>query len=591
MVTTVTPLPALDRNDPDFRNDVDTFFATQLPTFTTQVNTLATEVETIGNTATTQASIATTQATIATTQAGISTTKANEAAASAQAALNAPGTNANSTTSNTIGTGVKSFTIETGKNYAVGMYVYIAATAGIGNYMYGQISAFNSGAGTISITVEAVQGSGTFTAWTITPSAPNTLVLQSVRLPNIQPSLVYAFSDGVLPQEIQATSGGACRLLGRNLQYLDAPARVPALDYDYTTGNCKGLTVEGTRVFTTLWSSDLTNAAWIKSEVTATASGLSFAGEPMYTVAKTTTTTSASVRQVLQNTVNPINHVASLMLAAGTSTQVDVALFGANAPIEGINSDSTALITSGPGTLTRISGARWRITGLSSTVPTFVDIHRAYVSTAETTSIYIYPDTSSSTTSGASVLVGRVAVERGVGILKSTSYARTTSSTFTRDSDFYFVSGLDFTNNFNPEEGTVVVSCTPNYDSKFGVILRIDDGTDANRLVVQMTSGNVVRYNGLKAGVDLTNIDISPALSGRLCAAITFKNGEAQMSVNGGTTTVVTGIGSIPVRNRLVLGSYSNNVDPLNNNIHSVAFYSKACTPSQLQALSGYWRG
>lgn len=61
----VTPLPSLDRSSPTFRADVDTFFATQLPTFSTEVNTVATDATTQASTATAQAVIATQQAVLA----------------------------------------------------------------------------------------------------------------------------------------------------------------------------------------------------------------------------------------------------------------------------------------------------------------------------------------------------------------------------------------------------------------------------------------------------------------------------------------------------------------------------------------------
>lgn len=44
-LTNITPLPALSRTDPNFKQDVDTFFGTQLPTFTTDINSLATGLE------------------------------------------------------------------------------------------------------------------------------------------------------------------------------------------------------------------------------------------------------------------------------------------------------------------------------------------------------------------------------------------------------------------------------------------------------------------------------------------------------------------------------------------------------------------
>jgi hypothetical protein len=97
---------------------------------------------------------------------------ATAAAASATTAQNiATGYTATSTTSVAIGTGSKAFTIQTGKNFAVGQYVLIMQTSNpTVNWMFGQITAFTAGTGALTVNVSVVGGSGTINAWTITIS-------------------------------------------------------------------------------------------------------------------------------------------------------------------------------------------------------------------------------------------------------------------------------------------------------------------------------------------------------------------------------------------------------------------------------------
>lgn len=94
---TMTAIPALDRTSGTFKADVDTFFASRMPTFVTEANALQTDVtakQVLASAAavTAQAAIdaglanAAANATTATTQAGIATTKAGEANSSAIAA-------------------------------------------------------------------------------------------------------------------------------------------------------------------------------------------------------------------------------------------------------------------------------------------------------------------------------------------------------------------------------------------------------------------------------------------------------------------------------------------------------------------------
>ncbi|HYE46211.1 MAG TPA: hypothetical protein VEA44_10615 [Caulobacter sp.] len=94
------------------------------------------------------------------------------AASSAASALNAPGTNATSTTSLTVGTGTKNLTLaQTGKAYSAGQTVVIASTASPNNQMTGVITSFTSGTGAMVVDAQQVLGSGTFAAWTISLGA------------------------------------------------------------------------------------------------------------------------------------------------------------------------------------------------------------------------------------------------------------------------------------------------------------------------------------------------------------------------------------------------------------------------------------
>jgi hypothetical protein len=76
-------------------------------------------------------------------------------------------TSSTSTTSNTIGTGSKSFTVETGKGYLAGQSLSIANTTTPTNRMFAVVTSYNSGTGALVVNVQAIEGSGTFTAWSI----------------------------------------------------------------------------------------------------------------------------------------------------------------------------------------------------------------------------------------------------------------------------------------------------------------------------------------------------------------------------------------------------------------------------------------
>jgi hypothetical protein len=88
-------------------------------------------------------------------------------------ALNLNDVIGSSSTSNSVGTGAKTFTANTAKSWQPGMWVLIADTAAPStNYMAGPVTSYNSGTGSLVVNVAVAVGSGTKTAWTISQSAP-----------------------------------------------------------------------------------------------------------------------------------------------------------------------------------------------------------------------------------------------------------------------------------------------------------------------------------------------------------------------------------------------------------------------------------
>ena len=137
----------------------------------------ASSASTSASTATTQASNASTSASNAATSASNAATSASNASTSATNAENsALSTGARltstSTTSNSIGTGTKTWTTQTAKGWAVGMYAIAYRTSDVTQYMTGQVTAYDAGTGSISLSILSgnTNGSGTYTDWTFAVS-------------------------------------------------------------------------------------------------------------------------------------------------------------------------------------------------------------------------------------------------------------------------------------------------------------------------------------------------------------------------------------------------------------------------------------
>jgi len=85
------------------------------------------------------------------------------------------GTIASSTTSNSIATGSKNFTVETGKGFPTGLPVKAVDNANTANFMTGAVTSYNSGTGALVIEVDATGGSGTLADWAVYPNISTAL--------------------------------------------------------------------------------------------------------------------------------------------------------------------------------------------------------------------------------------------------------------------------------------------------------------------------------------------------------------------------------------------------------------------------------
>lgn len=121
--------------------------------------------------ATSAASSATNAATSANSAAANATSASasasNATASAVAAAQQAAALTGTSATPLTIGTGSRSLTTGIALQFVVGEFVVIANTPTPTNYLHGQVTAYNSGTGVLTVNILDTGGSGTFSDWTI----------------------------------------------------------------------------------------------------------------------------------------------------------------------------------------------------------------------------------------------------------------------------------------------------------------------------------------------------------------------------------------------------------------------------------------
>ncbi len=85
---------------------------------------------------------------------------------------------ATSTTSWTVGTGSKAYTLAeaTTRAFAIGQTVRVSSTASPANYGEGQITAYDTGTKVLTVNITTTAGSGTLSAWTISVASPSSAI-------------------------------------------------------------------------------------------------------------------------------------------------------------------------------------------------------------------------------------------------------------------------------------------------------------------------------------------------------------------------------------------------------------------------------
>jgi hypothetical protein len=126
------------------------------------------------------------------------------------------GVTGTSTTSNSIGTGAKTFTTQTGLGFVVGNTIRLAFDST--NYMTGDVTSYNSGTGSLVVNVTAVVGSGTRTSWTISLAAVGANNASSVSFTpagNVSATNVQAAIQELDTEKLSSAAGA---VTGTNLE-------------------------------------------------------------------------------------------------------------------------------------------------------------------------------------------------------------------------------------------------------------------------------------------------------------------------------------------------------------------------------------
>lgn len=168
----------------------------------------------------------------------------------------------------------------------------------------------------------------------------------------------------------------------------------------------------------------------------------------------------------------------------------------------------------------------------------------------------------------------------------ATSVIPTTTAAATRAADILSIIGANFSNWYNPVEGTMVAEFSHFRPGGFPAVASINNGSLSDRINLIAGGGNLFRGSVVTASVsqaDMSTGTYTLNSVGKLAVAVKA-NDFALAASNGALQTDTSG--TMPTVDRLQLGFQSGGLDVLNGHIRSFKYYNTRLSNGQLQSLT-----
>ncbi len=379
------------------------------------------------------------------------------------------------------------------------------------------------------------------------------------------PSLILVparFKTGKLYTPVATTSGGV--VLGAsgdfNVTRATTATRVnasglvesvasgiPRLDYPLG-GGCPALLVEAAATNLALHSRDLSNVVWVKTSITAAKNAVGADGTASGATTLTATAVSGTVLQALVNVSQSRVFSAYIRRVTGTGAIQLTTNGGTNWTTVTITSGYTQVACAAQTVLNGSVGIRMAVSG---------DVIEVDFTQGE---------------------VGPVA----------TSPIATTAGTGSRNADVITLSGA-VSGCIGQTEGTIYAEVDIQFNNRNADIIGLDSGSSANGFYLTIRSSSVielrVRQNSTNALI-FQRTGAYPVGINKI--AVSYKNGDFAISLNGTTTQVDTStitMPSVAITRASVVPSVNFTLDQ-SVRVRAAALYTTRLTNAELQSLT-----
>ena len=387
----------------------------------------------------------------------------------------------------------------------------------------------------------------------------------------LRPTLSLDFTNGGVTDSRVTYSGGAngTRV---NSAGLIVAATTPRFDYNPVTLAPLGLLVEEARTNILLRSAEFDNAVWTPSNVTITANTTT---APDGTLTADTFTPTAASGTVYVSYSAAAGQYTVSAYGKGSGS---LALFNTTAGFAAGSSCAFNLATGVAAAITNYGAT----TGSTATI---VDAgggwYRCSLTVLATATTYFISLGCATSTANA---IWGAQLEAGSF---PTSYIPTTSASITRSADSAVMTGTNFSDWFNPAEGTFAPEFTYGGDLVTSTAMSANDNTSNNILEVAGTnSGGVGPYAEVRVGgvVQASMSDGNAIANTTYKTAFRYRANDFSFS-HSGRSCVTDAAGTIPSVSQLAIGNRLAS-SSFNGWIRRLPYYRRGLSDAQLQALS-----
>ena len=401
-------------------------------------------------------------------------------------------------------------------------------------------------------------------------------------------TLSLNFLTGTLDPRITFTRTGAvATFVGSNGLIQTAAADTPRFDYNPVTLALKGLLIEEAKANIALYSEQFDNVLWVKGATATVTANATTSPDGTASADKLIDNATNVVHNAQQTTVasasSSVSYTFSIFLKAAELGFAFIGLGGSafsTTPYISVNLSTGATATAN-GSPTNVSATSygngwWRVvlTGLTaftgSVIPDIrtsqdgVWANRTYIGTGQ--GIYLW---------GAQLEQAAVF---------ASSYVPTTATLVTRGADVATMTGTNFSDWFNPIEGTFVSSSSLVSTATNRGVYAASDGGVVNELFhyLSTSTNNLVASSGqLTTNSTLNGVVANTVYSN----AFAYKASDSRAALNGTLAPQVTPL-VVPTVNQFRIGARGNSTFYINGHIRSINYYNTRLPDGALQSLT-----